>query len=616
MVLFLMHINLWKHEDFSTIIESVFVGFRYDNVIIHYIMAIPILLLLVGFISHKIEKWMLLFSKYWIFALSSFCFIIAAADIPFFQFYNTRVTITILSWNDTPLLMLKAVFTNFCYVFYFLVGLAMVFAWYKCLSAITKKAIQSIGNVPVKKRIIQKIVLGIILPIIMFFSIRGQINLNYMPIGVKNAYYCDNSFLNQMGLNPVFTFIFSFKDDKISLMDLDTAYLIASNELGVNSGKHHSIERKIEFDTLPTYKNVVLVIVESLSAERLEYYGNTSELTPFIDSLTQKSLFFPNTYSAGIHTYNGIFSSLYALPALLGRNPMTNVSSSNQKYDGLPVQLQNLGYKTLFFCPNNKDFDNLGSFLKSNGYDDVVDEASYPSEKIVSGWGVADDFLFENGINEIRSRKIKQPFFATFLTVSTHAPFVIPKGIPFKPKASDISDQIYQYTDWSIQKFLDLASREPWFSNTIFVFVADHGQNFDPTYEMPLSYHQIPLMFYSPSFIRARIDNRFALQTDIYPTIMGLLKIPYLNSTPGVDLINDKARPYAYFSADNKIGIVDSSYFYIWQSSGREKMYHYPSKSTKDEFLQQQNRIKDMKNYAFSFIQISDDLLKQKRNNR
>ncbi len=611
--LFILYHDLWKDESLYTITESFFVGLRYDNVIANYIFAIPTLLFLVAFILNKSKKWMFLFAKYWIFVFSSICFLISAADIPFLKFYNSRITITILSWTETPFLMFKAVFTNIWFSFYFLVGVVLVFLWYKCLSFITKSASNDKNISNLSQPLYKKIVFGILFPTIIFFSIRGQINLNYMPIGIKNAYYCDNSFLNQMGLNPAFTFISSFKDDKISLMDIDKAYSLVSNELDVESTKFHCIERKIEFDTLPKIKNVVLVIVESLSAERMGYYGNTLQLTPFLDSLAQNSLFFPNTYSAGIHTYNGIFSSLYALPALLGRNPMTNVSSSNQKFDGLPVQLKKLGYKTIFFCPNNKDFDNLGSFLKLNGYDEIVDEASYPPEKINNGWGVADDFLFENGINVLKSKNYKEPFFATFLTVSTHTPYVIPKNIAFTPTGKTDKDQIYQYADWSIQKFMKLASSETWFSNTLFVFVADHGQNFDPTYEMPLSYHQIPLVFYAPSLIDAKIDKRFALQMDIFPTIMELLKIPYLNNSLGLSLISDKNRPFAFFSADNKIGIVDTSYFYIWQSSGREKIYHYPSKSTKDEFNQQQARIEKMKNYAFSFIQVCDDMFKQKR---
>lgn len=608
-----MHYPFWKEESFPTILESFLVGFRYDNVIINYIIAIPTLLLLTAFIIQKTKNWMFQFSKYWIFIFSSFCFLISAGDIPFFKYYNSRITIIILSWAETPFLMFKAVFTNFWFSFYFLIGIVLVFAWYKCLSFITKKTINRNNDYKLKTPLFQKIVLILLIPVILFFSIRGQLNLKYMPIGIKNAYYCDNSFLNQMGLNPAFTFINSFRDDKISLMDINQAYEIVSKELEINPNKNQNIKRNIKFDTLPSEKNVVLIIVESLSSERMGYYGNTSQLTPFLDSLAQKSLFFPNTYAAGIHTYNGIFSTLYALPALLGRNPMTNVSSSNQKFDGLPVELKKQGYKTIFFCPNNKDFDNLGSFLKLNGFDEIIDEATYPIEKINNGWGVADDFLFENGIDVLRKKNYKEPFFATFLTVSTHTPYVIPKNIPFTATGKTDKDQIYQYTDWSIQKFIDLASKQSWFSNTLFVIVADHGQNFDPTYEMPLSYHQIPLMFYAPSFVEARIDHRFALQMDIFPTIMELLKTSYLNNSMGVSLISDKRRPFAYFSADNKIGILDTSYFYIWQNSGREKIYHYPTKSTKDELLQQKKRVEQMKNYAFSFIQVSEDLFKQKR---
>lgn len=611
-VLFAMNNQLWSGETFAHIAESFMVGLRYDNVIIAYIMAVPILFFFIVFLSGKSERFIIRFTGIWFYILSGFAFLISCGDIPFFQFYNSRVTVTILSWTDKPMLMLKAVFTNWHFVLYLLVGIGLLFLWYKFISILMKKAIEVTKQKSVKFKIFSKIGIVLLISVFLFFSIRGQINLKYMPIGIKNAYFCDNAFLNQLGLNPTYTFLKSFGDDKIELMDLGEAYKYASNELNINSNDPMSIRREIRFDSLPQKMNVIVVLMESMSANQMGYYGNTRELTPFLDTLAKKSLFFPNTYSSGIHTFNGIFSTLYGLPAMLGRNPMTNVSSSNQKFDGLPVQLQQNGYQTMFFCPNNKDFDNLGSFLTSNGIQNITSEEDYPSDKIANGWGVGDDFLFENGIHKINQIEQNKPFFAAFLTVSTHTPHVIPKNIPFKPTAEKLEDQIYQYADWSIQKLMTLASQQKWYSNTIFIFVADHGQNFDPTYEMPLSYHHIPLIFFAPGKIEARIDERFALQTDIFPTIMGFLRIPYTNNSPGLDLVNDKARPFAYFSADNKIGVVDSTFFYIWHKSGRENLYQYKTRNKTDVFTLNQNRVSEMKKYAFSFLQITDDLFKKR----
>lgn len=613
-VLFVMNYQLWSGEPFAYIAESFMVGLRYDNVMIADIMAIPILFFFIVFLSGKSEYFVIRFTGIWFYIFSGFSFLISCGDIPFFQYYNSRVTVTILSWTDKPLLMLKAVFTNWYFVLYLLIGIGLLFLWYKFISILMKKAIERTKLKSVKLKLYSKIGIVLLISVFIFFSIRGQINLKYMPIGIKNAYFCDNAFLNQLGLNPTYTFLKSLGDDKIELMDLDEAYKYASNELNINSNDPMSIRREIRFDSLPRKMNVIVVLMESMSANQMGYYGNTRELTPFLDTLAKKSLFFPNTYSSGIHTFNGIFSTLYGLPAMLGRNPMTNVSSSNQKFDGLPVQLQQNGYQTLFFCPNNKDFDNLGSFLTSNGIQNITSEEDYPSDKIANGWGVGDDFLFENGIHKINQMEQNKPFFAAFLTVSTHTPHVIPKNIPFKPTAEKLEDQIYQYADWSVQKLMTLASQQKWYSNTIFIFVADHGQNFDPTYEMPLSYHHIPLIFFAPGKIEARIDERFALQTDIFPTVMGFLRIPYANNTPGLDLVNDKARPFAYFSADNKIGVVDSTFFYIWHKSGRENLYQYKTRNKTDVFSLNQNRVSEMKKYAFSFLQITDDLFKKRSN--
>lgn len=58
----------------------------------------------------------------------------------------------------------------------------------------------------------------------------------------------------------------------------------------------------------------------------------------------------------------------------------------------------------------------------------------------------------------------------------------------FKPKATDIESQITQYADWSLQQFIKLTSKENWFNNTIFVFVADHGAAIKAKYDVSLNY--------------------------------------------------------------------------------------------------------------------------------
>ena len=118
-----------------------------------------------------------------------------------------------------------------------------------------------------------------------------------------------------------------------------------------------------------------------------------------------------------------------------------------------------------------------------------------------------------------------QPFFATLLSISNHPPYIIPPY--FKPHSKETEEQIVEYADWSLRKFMDEASRQPWYENTIFVFLADHGKLVgSPKSDMPLTYHHIPLIIYEPGQSPRKLEV-LGGQIDVGPTILGMLGISY-----------------------------------------------------------------------------------------
>src|SRR5690606_25997944 len=64
----------------------------------------------------------------------------------------------------------------------------------------------------------------------------------------------------------------------------------------------------IELEKSP---NVVFIIAEGLSAQFMEKNGTYSGLTPFLDSLSKKSLYWPNMLSITDRTH-GVFSAALA----------------------------------------------------------------------------------------------------------------------------------------------------------------------------------------------------------------------------------------------------------------------------------------------------------------
>jgi phosphoglycerol transferase MdoB-like AlkP superfamily enzyme len=284
-------------------------------------------------------------------------------------------------------------------------------------------------------------------------------------------------------------------------------------------------------------------------------------------------------------------------------------------YTGFSNTLKNFGYQNIYFTTHDEQFDNVSGFLHANGFDKIVSQKDYPSSAILSTLGVPDHYMFNFSIpllNQLNNNK--KAFFAAFMTASDHGPYIIPDNIPFKPKQNDMREGIVEYADWAISQFVTDVSNQKWFDNTIFVFLADHGSVIGSNiYDMPLTYNHIPLIVYAPKLIKeSKSIDEFGGQIDVYPTIMGLLGYSYVNNTAGIDLLNEK-RPYMYFSADDKIGCVNDSLFYIYRTNGKESLFKYKKEETKDYIADYKHIAIEMRNYAFANFQASQWMISNKK---
>lgn len=602
----------------SIILQAFFMGWRFDTVISGYILFFPLLTVSVSSFFKFNKVLLIKIITYLIFILYALAFLICAIDIPYFNYYFSRLTIVILSWTSNAAFGFKMVFEEFSYLIYFIVFLVISFLFLLILNKIKTYISANLLNEKIKHKwdYVRLLSISVFALAFMFLGIRGRIEKK-SPIKVGTAYFSNYAFPNQLGLNPVFTFIQSYIDKLnpenkvLQLMENQTAISMVNGYLQIKNPL--PFIREIKPDSNPLKANVIVVIMESMSAGKMQRFGNLNHLTPFLDSIANQGYCFNNFYSAGIHTFNGIFSTLFSYPALLKQHPMN--ATEIPKFTGFSNTLKALGYQNAYFTTHDEQFDNVSGFLHANGFDKITSQKDYPSSAILSTLGVPDHFMFHFAIpvlNQLNSNN--KPFFAAFMTASDHGPYIIPDDIPFKPKNKDIKLGIVEYADWSISQFVAEASRQSWFENTIFVFLADHGAVVGSNvYDMPLTYNHIPLIIYAPKIIKdaGSIDN-FGGQIDVYPTIMGLLSYNYVNKTAGIDLMKEK-RPYMYFSADDKIGCVSDSLFYIYRTNGSESLYKYKTMDTKNYLADYVNIAKEMRKYSFSNLQASQWMISNKK---
>jgi len=600
-ILFLTEIDRVNFDEvpLNTVLRSFFMGLRFDTVITGYLMLLPTLALIV---SSFFKTQAAIINKvlfFWTFVLFTLCFIICGADIPYFNHFYSRFSIGAFAWLDNPDFVFTMILQEPQYFLIALPFALVLIAFYKILKQIFSK--NPSPQTPPKLAL--KITFSVFFILVMLVSIRGRLQRK-SPIRIGTAYFSNHSFLNKLGLNPVFTLMRSYLDSQkkdqqtVKLMDDATAIKNVQGYLEIVQPKFDSpIARQVKVDSLPPNKqNVVLIIMESMSAEKMTRHGNTNKLTPFLDSLSHQSYYFENIYTAGKHTFNGIFSTLFSFPALYNQHPMKKL----MQYNGLSSALLKHGYSTSYFTTHDSQFDNVEGFLRNNDFQNIISQANYPIAEIKSTLGVPDDYMFRYAIAELNTlSQQKKPFLATFMTTSDHGPYYIPDY--FKPTSTSIKQQIVEYADWSLQQFINLSAKTSWFDNTLFVFIADHGAAMQAKYDIALSYHHTPLIFYSPKTLSPKTVKKIGGQIDVYPTIMSLLNLPFTNNTLGIDLTTEN-RPYIVINDDDKFGVLDTTHLLIVKKDQPPQLFNHKDKALNNSF--DQNKASAMETYGKSNLQV------------
>lgn len=583
-------------------------GLWFDNVIACYILILPLAVVFIADLIGVRSRLPLCFSVRWMQVFWAVAFAVSAADIPYFLYFFKHINSSIWNWAEYGTTTLGMMLGEASYYPPMLAFLLLLFAFVKLGNRYVALFPASFPA-PSWLHRAGILVLGAGCIGLCLFGIRGR--RGYNPIKVSAAYYCQDPFLNQLGVNPAFNLLTSTLDDfrpenaRLTLMDEAEALALVQKELQRRGPEEAPLLYGVQpVDSLAVgRRNVVMILMESMSADLMQTFGQEECLTPFLDSLFRESTAFTNCYSAGIHTNHGLFATLYSFPALMYRNLMkgTNIPL----YDGLPTAFREAGYRNLFFMTHESQYDNMNAFLRTNGYDEIFAQEDYPKDRVVNSFGVPDDFLYSYALKTLdRFNDDKQPFFATLLSISNHPPYVIPEGFP--ARTAEPETQIVEYADAALRAFFDEAKKKPWFANTVFVLLGDHGKLVGEAGSVnPESYNHVPLMIYIPG--RApQLRTEWALQMDVQPTLLGLLGISAPQHNFGIDL-NAASRPYAFYTADNVLCVRSTDRLYIFEpATGHEHLYkdNRPVETSDAEFAK-------MRTYLFGMIQTAQGLLQQ-----
>ncbi|MGE8533275.1 MAG: LTA synthase family protein [Chryseobacterium sp.] len=378
----------------------------------------------------------------------------------------------------------------------------------------------------------------------------------------KQADFSNNLVVNELGKNGAFSFVTAFKSNELDyetfypkLPEKD-AYSIVKSDL-LQQNQKYTTTRYDDISRITTGNqeqrpNIILIAIESFSADFLTEFGNKDHLTPNYDQLSNESIFFTNLYATGTRTVRGMEALTLSVPPTPGNSIVRR--PNNQNLFSVSTIVKSKNYQPYFIYGGDGYFDNMNTFFGGQGFDIVDRDRGNPLSddiktqrfaipdnevKFENAWGICDEDLYKQSIKYAdKSAKANKPFFQFVMTTSNHKPYTFPSGKINLPQGD--RNAAVKYTDYALGKFIADAKTKAWFKNTVFVIVADHCASSAGKWEINIDRHHIPAIIYNLPQPPQRID-RLTSQIDLMPTLFGYLGWSYETSLYGKDINQMKA---------------------------------------------------------------------------
>lgn len=305
-------------------------------------------------------------------------------------------------------------------------------------------------------------------------------------------------------------------------------------------------------------KNLIYIQVESLEDFVIEKTINGKEITPVLNRLVSKGLYFPNIFeqvNEGTSSDSDLMANTSMLPLRRGctffRYPTTDFNS-------MPKILENNGYSTIAIHPDKGSFWNYSNALTQGiAFQTFKDYYSFIDDESI-GMGISDKRYFEQVVPMLK--ELPQPFYAFNVTLTNHGPFDIPEeyrvlGLDSELDKSELGGyfESVHYTDAQIGHYLDLLDKEGILENSIVAIMGDHtgvhkyynssinSLSTKEDWYLDDGNPTIPLIIYNPSVNEGKTFDLYGGQIDLMPTLLYMLGIPtnqYENTALGRNLLN------------------------------------------------------------------------------
>lgn len=403
-----------------------------------------------------------------------------------------------------------------------------------------------------------------VLLIFLFLGIRG--GLREIPITTSAAYFSNHNILNIAAVNPAYNLMVSTLDAQS--FNKDNLFKSMPDELARQVvDELHQTDCDSTVSILKVEKpNIVVILLESWSADLIESLGGEPGITPNFSKLEQEGLLFTNFYASANRSQQAIGSLFAGMPGL----PITTITNHPEKYRSLPSMVKLLndkGFHTSFYFGGQLIYGNILSYLIYNEFDLIVEGKDIPKDFPRGKLGVHDSYMlpwYAQQLNELA-----EPFFSTVFTLSSHSPYDFPmEHVIHWPKLEKDFINSAHYTDQALGDFFALARQQPWYDRTLFLILADHSHNTYRNHPIEtFEYRKIPLLITGPALKDSLKGKQFDLisgNTDVPATLMAQLGIDHSEFFWSKNLMNKCYRPFAYFETNEGLGFKTPEGYFVW----------------------------------------------------
>lgn len=519
-------------------------GLQLDATVAGYLTVIPLLLTL-------LSVWIP--GRYITFILKGYFFIVACiislifvVDIALYPYWGFRLDATPLFYLQSPSDALASAPASTL----ILQTLVFVVYTYGIFWAL-KRFVHPLMPEQYVKKMFSNSVQLVLLGGILFIPIRGGVTTSTANVGM--VYFSKNQFLNHSAINPCFSFLASLSKQQ----DFAAQYNYFSESQ--RSKIFKKLTNQPQGDSIPellTTKNpnIILILMESFSANAIEVLGGEAGVTPNINRLSKEGILFSNMYANSFRTDRGIVAVLNGYLA----QPTTSIMKYPAKSQTLPSiakSLQKKGYTSDMLYGGDINFTNMQSYFFSSGYSKVTADRDFPLKSRLSKWGANDDITFAHLYQSMTDNSRKEPFFSTFLTLSSHEPFEVPYNRLKDPYLNSVA-----FTDSCLGDFIDKLKKLPLWNNTLIVLVSDHGFRYPASVKEhdPKRYH-IPMLWLGGAIKEPRVIANYGNQTDLAATLLYQLDLPHKEFTFSNNMVDSLQPAYAFYSYNNGFGFIDTT---------------------------------------------------------